>query len=617
MPPFLFKGMEENTMYDLLIANGTVIDGTGGAPFRADVAVNGGVICAVGKLDGAQAGRVIDAAGKLVTPGFIDAHSHADISVARFPDMENLTLQGVTTVCAGNCSMGVAPLGDYYMHTMCDEEAIERIQPPLMMGPHPQLDVQVVPADELRAAFQDAYGVALAWGSWEEFNAQLERTGIGANMMCLVGHAVLRVQVMGEDCCRAATSEEIERMCALLRRCMEQGACGLSYGFDYAPSNFAEEDELLALARVTAEYGGLLSAHVQHSAMRYGKMHPGFQPYQGFREFLEIGLKTGVELRVSHLRTPFKPLADRHAASAAAKCLLELFEEYRAKGVRVTWDVLPNYPVAGEYAPMLATKLQCYVERCGSLTRFGAMLQNRQFRTRLRRELLDGANTGKDQTYGFDVRMPDWDLMWVVTKHRNTAYEGQSIRALAAQEGMEPLDMLLHLLQTDVRTCGRLVVEQKELIGFADFVNHPDATIGLDVGCCNYHCELETREDMPPRYLGSYSDFSGMIWLLKHPDVCVSREALIASMTGRSAQQLGLRDRGFVREGMKADLLVLDWEKLDANIDYIRPDRAPLGVEYVFVNGVLSAQDGKPLDARAGQVIRGGERLHSQTFVQN
>lgn len=596
-------------MYDLLIVNGTVIDGTGSEPQRADVAVKDGIICAVGLLKNAQAKQVIDAAGKLVTPGFIDAHSHADITAARFPEMENLTLQGVTTVCAGNCGMGVAPLGDHYMRTMCDEEAIGRIVPPLMTGFIPQMDVQTLPTDQMRVAFQDAYGVALDWSSWAEFNAHLECEGIGANMMCLVGHAMLRVHTMGEDCCRAATQKEISSMCDLLRCCMEEGACGLSYGFDYAPSSFAQEDELLALARVTAEYDGILSAHVQHSPLRHGKMHVGFQPYQGFREFLEIGLKTGVALRVSHLRTPFKPLADRHAASAAAECLLRLFEEYRSRGVRITWDVLPNYPVAGEYAPMLATKLQCYVERCGSLTRFGEMLQNKWYFAHLRKELLQGANTNKDDLYGFDINTPDWDAMWVVTKHIKPEYEGQSIRALAEQKGMEPLDMLLHLLQTDVRTCVRLVVEQKELIGFADFVNQPDATIGLDVGCCNYRCNMETRADMPPRYQGSYSDFSGMIWLLKHPDIRVSREALIASMTGRTAQQLGLRDRGFVREGMKADLLVLDWEKLDANIDYIHPDRAPLGVNYVFVNGVLSAQDGVPLDVRAGQVIRNRERM--------
>lgn len=111
---------------------------------------------------------------------------------------------------------------------------------------------------------------------------------------------------------------------------------------------------------------------------------------------------------------------------------------------------------------------------------------------------------------------------------------------------------------------------------------------------------------MPPIYLGSYSDFSGMVWLLKHPDIQVSREKLIASMTGRTAENLGLYDRGIIREGMKADLLVLDWNQLDDNIDYIHPNRAPKGIEFVFVNGVLTAEKGKAINPRAGKIIRRG-----------
>lgn len=590
-------------MYDLIIKNGLVIDGTGGLSFQADVAVQDGFICAVGALKDAVAAQVIDAAGKVVTPGFIDSHNHADLLAARFPDMENLTVQGVTTVCTGNCGLSSAPIPNYYMSTMGDREALEKIIPPLMTEQIPQFSATVLPVDQVREAFRSAYDVALDWSGWKEYIQHLERTGIGANMMGLVGHGVLRAQILGSDCLRAATEEEIDRMCAMLRQCMEEGACGLSYGFDYVPSSYAEEDELLRLAAVTAEYDGLVSAHIQHSPFRHGKMNREFQPYQGFREFLEIGLKTGAHLQVSHLRTPFKPLADQYAASAAANCLLTMFEEYRRKGVRVTWDVLPNYPVAGEYAPMLATKLQCYVEKCGSLTRFQEMLNNEQYTARLRAELVNRDNLGKDQMYGFDIQTPDWDLMWEVTAHTNTAYVGKTIRELAGEAGREPLDMMLELLRSDVRTCGRLVVAQKDYIGFSEFVNHPDASIGLDTECCNYDCCMESRPDMPPVYMGSYSDFSGMVWLIKHPDVCVSREKLIASMTGRTAKNLGLRDRGLVREGMRADLLVIDWERLDANIDYIHPNRAPKGIDYVFVNGVLTAEQGKPLNPRAGMVI--------------
>ncbi len=598
-------------MYDLLIKNAKVMDGTGADAFSADVAVKDGVICGVGNLGYMESAETVDAAGRSVVPGFIDSHSHADLTAARFPDMENLTAQGVTTVCAGNCGMGAAPLTRYYMGTSGDGEALEKVRPPLVTKESPQTAAVVLPIEPVRRAFSEAYGVSLDWSSWQKFNRHFERCGLGANMMCLVGHSILRIQIMGPDCLRAASTEEIEAMCALLRQCMEEGACGLSYGFDYAPGNWAEDEEILRLAAVVAEYDGLLSAHVQHSGLRRGKLDRGFQPYQGFRELLEIGLKTGARLQVSHLRTPFKPLNDKEAASAAAQALLGLLDEYRAKGVRVGWDVLPNYPVAGEYAPMLASLLQCYVERCGSLTRFGEMLGDNVYCARLRAELAEGKNLGRGELYSFDIDMPGWDAMWRVTRHNEKSYEGKTTRELAKLAGLEPLDMLLRLLETDVRTCIRLDDPGKEYIGFADFIHHPDAAIGLDVECWNYDCNQETRPDMPPVYLGAYSDFSGMAYLLTHPDAAdLRREDRIAAMTGRTARNLGLRDRGFVKEGMRADLVLLDWEKLSPSVDYVHPNRAPAGIDAVWVNGRLTAEKGRLYNPRAGRIIRNGDRVH-------
>ena len=235
-------------MYDLLIRNARIIDGTGADAFSADVAVQDGVICAIGNLGHAESAETVDAAGRSVVPGFIDSHSHADLTAARFPDMESLTAQGVTTVCAGHCGMGAAPLGRYYMGTSGDGEALEKMLPPLVTKENPQVSATVLPAEPVRRAFAEEYGVELDWSSWQEFNRHFERCGLGANMMCLVGHSTLRAQVMGPDCLRPASEGETDAMCTLLRRCMEEGACGLSYGFDYAPGNWAEDEEILRLA---------------------------------------------------------------------------------------------------------------------------------------------------------------------------------------------------------------------------------------------------------------------------------------------------------------------------------------------------------------------------------
>ena len=211
-------------MYDLIIKNGLVIDGTGGLSFQADVAVQDGFICAVGALKDAVAAQVIDAAGKVVTPGFIDGHNHADLMAARFPDMENLTVQGVTTVCTGNCGLSSAPIPNYYMSTMGDREALEKIIPPLMTEQIPQFSATVLPVDQVREAFRSAYDVALDWSGWKEYIQHLERTGIGANMMGLVGHGVLHtfVRIYG---CKLPIVPALDVIRVVIDLCLI--ACGL------------------------------------------------------------------------------------------------------------------------------------------------------------------------------------------------------------------------------------------------------------------------------------------------------------------------------------------------------------------------------------------------------
>jgi N-acyl-D-amino-acid deacylase len=185
-------------MYDLIVRKGTVIDGTGASAFRTDVAVRGGSIAAVGQLDGCQASRVIDAEGRLVVPGFIDSHSHADCMVAQCPDLESLTVQGVTTICTGHCGIGIAPVHDYYMSTFNDEDAVARVIPHLFAGMRPG-HVPAVDARPFKEAYKEVYGVDFDWSTWGKYLAHIERTGVGVNMVPLVGHGQLRHQTMGTD----------------------------------------------------------------------------------------------------------------------------------------------------------------------------------------------------------------------------------------------------------------------------------------------------------------------------------------------------------------------------------------------------------------------------------
>lgn len=589
-------------MLDLIIKNGLLIDGTGADARIADVGIRGGRIVLVGDLKDAQAAAVADAGGKVVAPGFIDSHSHADISAIRTPDLESLTAQGVTTVCAGHCGMGLAPLSRHYMGMTGDAEALNAVFPPLFAGERPGR-TPVVDLEPFRKAYRDIYGVPLDWNSFGEFLAHIERSGIGPNLIPFVPHGPLRIAVMGADFRRPASAGEIAEMCDLLRQSMDSGAHGLSFGFDYQPGDEADSAELLALARVVAEYDGMITAHAQYSPRRGQRIIEGFQPVDGYREMLELGLCSGARIHISHLRPGYRNLPAPELVDEACRSVMRLFDEYRARGVRAGWDVLPFYFEAGDYAPMLASRLLPYVEQCGSLTRFQSMLRLPEYRMRLRCELEDGINPGARSAAGLNASEPGWDSVYEITRCALPGCTGKTIGELAAERGRDPVGTLLDLLAGDVRTCVRIRTPAKSPFGLDCYASYPDAAFGLDVGGCNFACQCETRPDMPPQYSGTYSDFSGMIMLLTS-GVIRRREDAIAAVTGRTARNYGLSDRGRVAEGMRADIVVLDWDALDPNIDYVAPNRPPRGVDMVFVNGRLTAEKGRTLNPRAGMVVR-------------
>lgn len=255
-------------MYDIVIKNGIVVDGSGSPCYKADVAVDNGKIVQIGALEDVSAQKTIDAQGKYITPGFIDMHSHADLTAVLCPDMEGLLGQGITTCFTGHCGMTMAPAGRYFMGMLEDVKAFEEIMPLQTYGKgpgsYPAADTQ-----SLRKAFKSRFGVDMDWTTFADFRSRLEKDGIGVNMYMEVGHAQIRMDAMGFDYCRFATQEEIDVMKQHVEEAMQAGAAGLSFGLDYAPGKYASLDELKQLAQCLKPYNGILAAHVRN----YGK-HP-------------------------------------------------------------------------------------------------------------------------------------------------------------------------------------------------------------------------------------------------------------------------------------------------------------------------------------------------------
>ena len=273
-------------MDDLIIRGGTVIDGSGAAGRRADVAVRGGLITGIGNCAGAAAKAILDAEGLVVSPGFIDAHAHSDTAFLLDSSGASKLYQGITTEISGNC--GGSPF------------------------PFPQDP----PAD-------DPWRCA----SFGAFVRRFQQSGyeMATNQAMLVGHGTLRAAVMGyED--RRPTMRELSAMKALLRRNLREGAFGMSLGLEYAPGFFAERDELLELGRVVREFDGLLPCHLRSEGLRIG---------EALRELLDIGRETGARVRVSHLKL------DHASAHGKAEAVWGLIEQARREGVRVSADLYP------------------------------------------------------------------------------------------------------------------------------------------------------------------------------------------------------------------------------------------------------------------------------------
>lgn len=581
-------------MYDIILKNGQVIDGSGKPAFAADVAVKDGKIVAIGNLENCTAAKIIDAADRFVTPGFFDMHSHADLTAMLCPDMEGLLGQGVTTGFTGHCGMTMAPAGRYFMGMLEDVKAFEEIMPLQTYGKgpgsYPSADTQSV-----RKAFKKRFGVDMDWTTFADFRNHLKKDGIGINMYMEVGHAQIRMDAMGFDYQRFATQQEIDVMKQHVVEAMEAGATGLSFGLDYAPGKFAGSDELSQLAECLKPYNGILAAHIRN----YGK-HPDtdkeFHTIDGIKELMDIGLEHGLHVHISHIGVGFdhKPF-DQFMMDASATRTLQIIDEYRAKGLHVTWDVLVPEYIPWFFFPDLAGIVKYYVACCGGKSNFAQKLKSPAYQY----EIAQAIKNGKNPSFGW------FKEEYEILRCKNKDYVGKTIKEVADMLGKEPVYAMFDILLEDMDTRYR---QNRLGSGYHSnvFQQAEDASMGLDNCGYDYSWEGE-KPDMPVDY-STPTSYCGMITFIeKRKDFPF--EETVQKLTGNAAKALGVSDRGFVKEGMAADILVIDYENLRSNEDFTDPRHKPDGIDYVIVNGKIAVDHGVHTHIRAGVIADGIKTL--------
>jgi N-acyl-D-amino-acid deacylase len=528
-------------MWDLLIQQAQVVDGSGTPAFVADVAIRGDLIAQVGQVQERRARLSIDGTGLTVAPGFIDLHTHSDYTLLVNPLAESKIHQGVTTEVIGNCGTSPAPLGE-------EGHAIVRTR----MAQQYQLDVN--------------------WHTFGEYLERLAGAGVAVNVVPLVGHGAVRSAVMGYAQ-RPPTATELERMRGLLVAALEEGAFGLSTGLVYAPGCYAASDEIVALAKVVAQAGGLYASHIRGESDTV---------LEAAREAIAVGERAGVAVQISHLKTA--GAANWHKTPA----LLDLLDQAQSRGLDVSGDMYPY--TAG--ATSLGALLPPWVHE-GGLAKSLPRLRDRSVRERLRHDVEHGLDG-----WWNPVRAAGWAGVQVSRAPRHRSYQGVRLNDVAALRQQDPLDAALDLFVAEEGNVGVVLFMMNEASVRA-ILQHARVMIGSDAGATAPYGMLGQGHPHPraygtfPRILGTYVRDLNLM----------SLEAAIHRMTGLAAWRLGLHDRGFIRTGYKADVVLFDAQRVDDHATYDTPQHYPSGLEWVIVNGQVVLCCGKRSPALPGCVL--------------
>lgn len=533
-------------MHDILISNGAVLDGTGSAARRVDVAIDGDRIVVVGDCSGVDARLRIDAGGRFVCPGFIDIHTHSDLTLVVEGLASSSVAQGVTTQIAGNCGVSAAPTRDHVPY----------------YGP---LDPTMT------------RGMVCDWTGFADYFDRLAAQGVGTNVGTLVGHGNIRVAALGWDD-RPATAGELTRMQELTAQAMADGAFGLSSGLAYAPGPYAPLEELVELGKVVGRFGGLYSSHIRNQTLGIAG---------AVDEVIAVAEQAGITGHVSHMQ-PGSPMI------GATADLLETIDRVRAAGVDVSCDAIP-YTIG---STTLKSLLPPWALDGGD----EALLQRLRdpaMRDKIKQDTLThGAESGGSRKRNL-VKDGSWDRIWLGSAEANAQLTGLTFAEIGQRRGQDPHDAVLDILIEEQARPWMLAEDVSEE-DFLNIARHESGGVISD-GFSLIPDGVLAEGKHHPRSYGAFPYF------LRHfirDQGALTWEAAVHKLTGHAAARFGLQDRGLLREGQHADIVIFDPETISETADFDDPYRYPQGVHTVLVNGVAAVTDGQLTDSRSGRILR-------------
>lgn len=529
--------------YDLLIRNGTLIDGSGGEPVQGDIAVNGDRIAAIGNLSSDNADTEIDATGLVVSPGFINMLSHATTSLIVDPRGMSDIKQGVTLEVFGEASMG-----------------------------------PISPERKANAlAAQGDYKYDMPWNTLGEYLDHLETRGIAPNVASFVGASTVRMNVIGfED--RAPTPEELETMKDQVRVAMQEGAMGVTSALIYAPAFYAKTDELVELCKVASEFGGMYIVHMRSEANRI---------MEAIDETITIAREANLPAEIYHLKMAGKDNWGKLDA------VIEKVEAAQKGGLRITANMY-NY-TAG--ATGLDASMPPWVQE-GGYTEWARRLKDPEIRKRVKKEMNNPTDEWENLYYG--AGSPDKLILIGFKNPDLKKYTGRTLAEVARERGTDPADTAMDLVIEDgsrVTTVYFLMSEEN----VKRQVAIPWVSFGSDAGAPASEGDF-LKSSQHPR---AYGNFARLLGKYVREEKVITLQEAVRKLAHLPATNLGITDRGLLKKGNYADIVVFDPKTVGDKATFDNPHQYSVGMHHVIVNGVPVLKDGEHTNATPGKIVRG------------
>lgn len=531
--------------YDIIIRGGSVLDGTGRDAYPADIGIQDDRIAAIGDLSDASAGREIGASNRRVAPGFIDIHTHSDMSVAFHPEQESVLSQGVTSQIVGNCSLCIG------FATEADVFAMEK-------------------------RWVGAHGAKIVWDSFDEHLQFVENLGVATNYLMLAGQGTLRKRVMGMAN-RKPDRNEMDRMKSILEDACEAGAWGISTGLEYTPSKYADVAELSELTHVVAGHGGIYASHLRNEGDRL---------VEAVAEAIEIGERANAPVQLSHHK------AEGRQNWGKVHRTLAMIENARAKGLDVQLDQYPYTAFQTSMAVQFLPEWANSGDNADILSRLADRATRQAILNDIRANHADWDDLGPKSP---------WENVVIGVSRNDRTLAGRTLAGIARDRNANPIETVLDIIESEnnMVSAVNFAISEEDI---ATVMRHPLTMIGSDAVGTAPHGKLG-EDRVHPRSYGTYPRVLGRY--VRELGVITEADA-IRKMTSMPSDRLGIRDRGRIGVGQYADIVIYDPETVGDRATFADAHHFSAGIETVVVNGRVAWQNGARVDVLAGRVLRKG-----------